>query len=315
MKKLLFILAALAFAACGDDTDERATTNNVPEQGNGQQTEQPSDNPDNESGFPEEEGFEAFANRIVGAVWAVSDYDVHLPDGEVLKSAASQEDGGLSVNFMMLMPDGKVRTFLYFCDPTLPSQCYIEDWIWSIDAESESIELYDTARDIRSALELVSYRNGDFVMRGSQPAAMADGIYYTIYGRLCIDPEVIDEYLAYELFDPEQHDPCIFTISGRVTDVDGNPIPNIMVKNDMSASLVQITDNNGEYTCKMAYPESPWEEGTTPCITLTFEEYLFDKAGYKPQTVKFEFTDEYRVTDPASDEDFIRTDADVVLTK
>ncbi len=107
-----------------------------------------------------------------------------------------------------------------------------------------------------------------------------------------------------------------FAVSGRITDINGNPITahSLSIMTDKSG-MVYFTNEKGEYEVSFDYEKggtSPWEYGT-PTIVVTYEERGYPQVGYIPQTITYEFTKEHRVEETDLDEEYLIDDADVVL--
>ncbi len=276
------------------------------------------------TGMVSEGDMERFLNDIEGNIWDWTSYEITYTDG----STASNMDfvGGTHVDNMMFLPDGTVRNFHpagpYPWDPVV-----YDEWFWSVKVdEKNTIELCDPDMDPeekrsesgqsmgRTTLKLLSYKNGEFVMRGFQPFSYGGGMahkgifesYITITGTVEKDPALIEQYLSYEPYVYGKVYYCALVITGCVTDVAGNPVIGIEVKNDILPSCSQITDQKGEYIYKLVW----FLEDGLPSITLTFE-----GGGYIPQSITYDYTDEHLIEDEYGESEYRREDGDVMLVK
>ncbi len=218
MKRQIFLCILLTLFALSCSTkDNELPKPNKP--ADSEQTGKDNNNVNTEESEKEEETplvtaevFNIFINDAVGSVWMSKSYDLHFTNGEVWQDVKTA--GGTHVHNMMLFSDGTARYFIFPCDPDIPTS--YKEWQWSAEPEKLTITIYDpeleeyaetdefTGYSARTTLELISYKEGDFVMQGVQPGSIgvlpSQGLYIdyaTIHGRICKEGDIVEEYLSY----------------------------------------------------------------------------------------------------------------------
>jgi hypothetical protein len=157
----------------------------------------------------------AFVADAQQGVWIIDEYDTVYTNGEILDGRGLM--GGSDIHNMMLLSDGKCRTFIWFDHLPDAPDVYRESQ-WSVSNEAKNtLALYSPRIEeeaktadfdqyaARTTLELLYYKDGVFVMKGLQPFGLwggetSKGIYWDycrVVGHIATDKETVDQYLSY----------------------------------------------------------------------------------------------------------------------
>lgn len=160
----------------------------------------------------------AFLAAAQQGIWQFDTIDTTYTNGETYDGI---KDGSTDLHTMMLRSDGECRIMLSFMfNPAIPR--LYQPITWNVSAsQPNTIELYSEKIEqkaatyqydqyaARTTLELLYYKDGEFIMRGMQPFAYNGGMtskgiyksYCTVCGHIITDKETVEKYLSYEEYE------------------------------------------------------------------------------------------------------------------